>query len=133
MSMKTYFDDNALIYFWNAKIKPLLQEKVSREFKTGSQNEYKVLSDNNFTNELKAKLDSIGAVMTYKGSVATKAELPTEGNITGDTWNVSEDGANYAWNGTDWDDLGGSIDLSEYIKDADLVAITNAEIDTICV
>lgn len=133
MSMKTYFDDNALTYLWNAKIKPLFQEKVSREYKTGSQNEYKVLSDNNFTNELKAKLESIGAVMTYKGSVATYADLPVEGNVVGDTWNVSEMGTNYAWNGTEWDDLGGSVDLSEYLKTADLVAITNAEIDTICV
>lgn len=30
MSTKKYFDDNALTYFWNAKIKPLFGTKVDK-------------------------------------------------------------------------------------------------------
>lgn len=70
--------------------------------------------------------------MTYKGTVATYAELPTSGQSIGDVWNVTENGHNYAWSGTAWDDLGGDVDLSEYVKHSELIAITNAEIDTIC-
>lgn len=132
MSTKKYFDDNALTYFWNAKIKPLFATKVDKELKTGSQSVYKVLSDNNFTDALKTKLEAIGSVMTYKGTVATYSALPTSGQIVGDVWNVTENGHNYAWSGTTWDDLGGDVDLSEYVKHSELIAITNSEIDTIC-
>lgn len=132
MSTKKYFDDNSLTYFWNAKIKPLFGTKVDKELKTGSQSVYKVLSDNNFTDALKTKLEAIGSVMTYKGTVATQSALPTTGQTVGDVWNVTENGHNYAWSGTAWDDLGGDVDLSEYVKHSELIAITNAEIDTIC-
>lgn len=60
--------------------------------------------------------------MHYKGSVAAVSQLPTSGNEVGDFYNVTATGENYAWDGSAWD-LTGSI--------VDLVAITNAEIDTI--
>lgn len=56
----------------------------------------------------------------YKGSKATYEELPAEGNKVGDVWNVvaahgtTPAGTNYAWTGTEWDALGGNIDLSNY-------------------
>lgn len=56
----------------------------------------------------------------YKGSKATYEELPAEGNQTGDVWNVvaahgtTPAGTNYAWTGTEWDALGGLVDLSTY-------------------
>lgn len=56
----------------------------------------------------------------YKGSKATYEELPAEGNQTGDVWNVVDAhgttpaGTNYAWTGTEWDALGGLVDLSTY-------------------
>ena len=55
----------------------------------------------------------ISAAMIYKGSVATYTDLP-KSNKTGDVYNVKENGANYAWDGTDWDYLGATIDLSGY-------------------
>ena len=61
----------------------------------------------------------LSTVYNYKGSVNTYAELPT-GATVGDVYNVVEAnegipaGTNYAWNGTLWDALGGSIDLSGY-------------------
>lgn len=63
--------------------------------------------------------DQITNLYTYKGSKATFAELPVV-NEVGDTWNVEEAygnhpaGTNWSWNGTEWDALAGSIDLSGY-------------------
>lgn len=67
--------------------------------------------------ELKA---SVAAALDYKGTKDTYEELPAEGNKKGDVWNVVEAhgttpaGTNYAWDGTTWDPLGGTIDLSGY-------------------
>lgn len=69
--------------------------------------------------------DQITNLYTYKGSKATFAELPVV-NEVGDTWNVEEAynnhpaGTNWAWNGTEWDALAGSIDLSGYALKADV-------------
>lgn len=69
----------------------------------------------------------------YKGSCAF-ADLPTEGNETGDVWNVTDAGGtdahgqaihagdNVIWNGTGWDVSTGTIDLSAYY--------TSAQVDT---
>lgn len=67
--------------------------------------------------ELKA---SVAAALDYKGTKDTYEELPTKGNKKGDVWNVvaahgtTPAGTNYAWDGTQWDPLGGTIDLSGY-------------------
>jgi hypothetical protein len=59
-------------------------------------------------------------VYTYKGSVASYENLPTENQKIGDVYNVEAahgnipPGTNYAWNGSAWDSLGGSVDLSNY-------------------
>jgi len=44
------------------------------------------------------------AAMHYKGSVASKEALPTDAAV-GDLYNVSDTGANYAFNGSTWDDV----------------------------
>ncbi len=62
------------------------------------------------------------AVYTYRGSKASYGSLPESGNTVGDVWNVEDTGKNYAWTGTEWDDLGGTFEIQ---------AITNAEIDAI--
>lgn len=54
-------------------------------------------------------------VFHYKGSVATYADLPAADNQVGDVYNVLDTGANYAWAGTEWDDLSGIVDLSNYV------------------
>lgn len=67
--------------------------------------------------ELKA---SVAAALDYKGTKDTYDDLPTKGNKKGDVWNVvgahgtTPAGTNYAWDGTQWDPLGGTIDLSGY-------------------
>ena len=52
--------------------------------------------------------------------------LPTSDQVVGDTYNLEDSGMNVAWNGTEWDDLGAIIDLTGYVKETDLVEVTNA-------
>lgn len=69
----------------------------------------KVLDD-----KIEAVKNSISSVYNYKGSVNDFASLPTDAAV-GDVYNVgTTDGPNYAWNGTSWDSLGGTVDLSGY-------------------
>ena len=76
----------------------------------------------------------VSSVYKYRGSVVDKATLeaiPTANLTVGDVYNVQDSGMNYAWTGSEWDNLGSDIDLSGYLEEADLIAITNGEIDTI--
>ena len=64
----------------------------------------------------KTEIDNkVASVYKYKGSVATYAALPSTGQVVGDVYNVEENGANYAWDGSTWDKLGETIDLSPYL------------------
>lgn len=86
-----------------------------------------------------AKKSDISSVLKYKGSKNTYAELPSSGQQTGDVWNIVQAdashnvkaGDNVAWNGSSWDVLSGTVDLSNYVQDSDLVEITTGEIDSI--
>ena len=60
-------------------------------------------------------------VYRYKGTKATVAELPESAEV-GDVWDVTENGKNFAWNGTEWDDLGGTFEI-EAATDADIDAL----------
>lgn len=74
----------------------------------------KVVADdlaNNYYN--KSQVDSkFTSVYIFKGSVDTIEDLPTEGNIVGDVWNVRKNDTNYAWTSEGWDALGGTAELS---------------------
>ena len=80
--------------------------------------------------------NSLTSVMTYKGTVANYSDLPSSDVAVGDTYNITNASANNnagdnaTWNGSGWDILGSMIDLSTYLQRSELVAITNAEIDT---
>lgn len=76
-----------------------------------------------------AKSADLTTVYKYQGTVATFAELPTglsEGDV-GKVWNVTNAdkahgvnaGDNLAWNGTEWDNLAGVVDLSGYVEKVD--------------
>lgn len=74
-------------------------------------------------------------VMKYAGQVDNYSDLADVTKNKGDVWNIvnadSEHGIkagdNVAWNGTDWDDLSGMVDLSIYAEKADYQkAITSA-------
>ena len=74
----------------------------------------KVVADdlaNNYYN--KSQVDSkFTSVYIFKGSVDTIEDLPTEGNIIGDVWNVRKNDTNYAWTSEGWDPLGGTAELA---------------------
>lgn len=79
-----------------------------------------------FSNPYKVTAEQLGltTVYQYKGSVATYADLPTTGQKVGDVWNVEtadpdhgiKAGDNVAWDGAQWDILGGNHDLSGYAQ-----------------
>lgn len=131
MSNYDYLDNNGLLYLIGLIKNSLNTKAEESELNTKVDKvDGKGLSTEDFTTAEKQKLASIGAVMTYKGSVATYDDLPKTDNVIGDTYNVSSDGKNYCWNGTTWDDLGGSIDLSLYVQKTELVPISNEQIQT---
>ena len=80
-------------------------------------------------NQIKTDL---GSALTYKGSVDSYDQLPEEAEV-GDTWNVAQAyqtypaGTNYAWTGSAWDALGGSVDLSGYQTKSDETLATSAK------
>lgn len=79
-----------------------------------------------FSNPHKVTAEQLGltTVYQYKGSVATYANLPTTGQKIGDVYNVEtadpdhgiKAGDNVAWDGAQWDILGGNHDLSGYAQ-----------------
>lgn len=69
---------------------------------------------------------AVSSALKYKGTKNTTSELPTSGNAIGDVWNITSAcdaitelpkvnaGDNVAWNGSAWDVLAGTVDLSSY-------------------
>lgn len=81
-------------------------------------------ADFNNPHKVTAKQLGLTTVYQYKGSVATYANLPTTGQKVGDVWNIEtadpdhgiKAGDNVAWDGAQWDTLGGNHDLSGYAR-----------------
>lgn len=76
--------------------------------------------------EAKDATERITKAMVYKGSVATYADLPTDADVgymynvqTADTPHGIKAGDNVVWSGSDWDNVGGKVDLSDYALIAD--------------
>lgn len=120
-----YLDNNGVLYLWG-KVKALVSTAVSGltiPTKTSDlTNDSGFLTQHQDLSGYALKSDLV-SMYKYKGSVATVSALPSSGNTTGDVWNVEASGMNYAWNGSAWDALGESLQIT---------AITNAELDTIC-
>lgn len=74
------------------------------------------LSDYNNPHKVTAAQLGLSNAYKYKGSVETYEDLPTSAE-SGDVYNVvkgdkeqgTADGANFAWDGTKWDNLGGLL------------------------
>lgn len=81
-------------------------------------------ADFNNPHKVTAKQLGLTTVYQYKGSVATYANLPATGQKVGDVWNIEtadpdhgiKAGDNVAWDGAQWDTLGGNHDLSGYAQ-----------------
>lgn len=71
-----------------------------------------------------AKKDDISKVYKYKGTKTNFSELTTSGNNIGDVWNITnadtanhiKAGDNVVWDGSKWDNLSGTVDLSNYLQ-----------------
>lgn len=76
--------------------------------------------------------EKVAHAYVYRGSDTYENILAKEDPEVGDVWNsttangVYPKGTNYAWNGTEWDALGGEVDLSTY----QVKAITVGEAST---
>ena len=102
-----------------AATKKYVFDKVSAET-TRATNVENTLSTN-LNNEItraKAEEDSIRAIASsafhFKGTKDSYDDLPKTGNKQGDVWQVGD--KEYAWNGSEWVELGFNIDLSPYAK-----------------
>ena len=81
-------------------------------------------ADYNNPHKVTAAQLGLTTVYKYKGSVETYADLPTSEQQIGDVWNVEtadpdhgiKAGDNVAWDGAQWDTLGGNHDLSGYAQ-----------------
>lgn len=77
----------------------------------------------------------ISTVFNYKGTVDTYANLPSQDQVTGDVYIVTngegaEDNQEYVWDGTAWEALGTTVDLSGYATTANVTqAIATATND----
>ena len=92
----------------DAEIQQLISDIETRLSNKVDKVEGKGLSTNDFTDDLLNLLKKVSKPLNYKGSVPTYNDLPTEGNLEGDVWNVTKTDVNYAWTGADWDPFGSS-------------------------
>ena len=76
----------------------------------------------------------VGGAYRYRGSVEKFTDLPKEGQVVGDVWNIEnadiahniKAGDNVAWNGTSWDRLAGTVDLSSYVTHEEFAPVKEA-------
>ena len=77
-------------------------------------------------NSTYAKKSDITNIYKFKGTKTNYDDLHTIDRVTGDVWNITnadaehgiKAGDNVAWNGTEWDNLSGTVDLSAYATTA---------------
>lgn len=84
-----------------------------------------------FKQEVEKALEGLQGVMRYKGSVATEADLPTEGNVSGDVWNIQDTDENVSWDGEKWDKFGRAVDTSIFATKTELDSKVNKTGDTL--
>lgn len=110
-----------LLYIYNPDVANALVEKL----------EAGLIEIKELQEEIEKALQDLQGVLRYKGSVQTEEDLPTEGNVIGDVWNIISTDENVAWTGTEWDKFGSAIDLSGYLtKDAAKALYINADAST---
>ena len=86
------------------------------------------LNDYGITNAYtKTEVDGlVSGVLHYKGTKATTSALPSSGNITGDVWHITADSSEWAWDGSTWQELGTTVDLTGYLQSSDIAAWAKA-------
>ena len=129
MALKRYLDESGLTLVWG-KITGLttaidnkvtaLTQNVSTLSGSVESNYYTSAKTDEQIKKAVARIKSdMASVFKFKGTKDTIADLPESGNTTGDVWHVlnggtGETNAEYVWNGTAWEELGTTVDLSGY-------------------
>ena len=111
---------------YGTKDKNGVLEDLLKPTSTIDENKYGVVSPKAVYDYLKdyAKKSDISAVYKYKGTKTNYSELTTSGNTVGDVWNITKAdtanhikaGDNVVWDGNKWDNLSGTVDLSNYLQ-----------------
>lgn len=85
----------------------------------------------------------VASALRYKSSVNAVTDLPASGQKIGDVYNVKTAGGtdtdgvaikagdNVVWNGTGWDVLAGTVDLSTYALKSEVQAVSGGAITTV--
>ena len=77
------------------------------------------------------QIDSkLSGAYIYRGSKLNREELPGEGNVQGDVYNLQDSGMNVAWDGEDWDNLGSIFDTTKIDKDIEDLQAKDIELQT---
>lgn len=123
--MAKFLDQAGLAILW-AQIKGLIPEGTivtETELVQILSNYVTTNTLNTTVEELEQKIaEEASKVFTFKGSVTTYDDLPTENQEIGDVYNIEQAdpdegilaGDNVVWTGDSWDKLAGSVDLSAY-------------------
>lgn len=112
----------------DAEIQQLISDIETQLSNKVDKVEGKGLSTNDFTDDLLNLLKKVSKPLNYKGSVPTYNDLPTEGNLEGDVWNVTKTDVNYAWTGTGWDPFGSSaVNIVDDLTTGGATAALSAE------
>lgn len=86
------------------------------------------LSKNYYTKEetyTRTEIDGkIAGVFHFKGTAEAYENLPVEGNVAGDVYQVGK--LEYAWNGTEWVEFGFVVDLSNHATKAEVKEVADA-------
>lgn len=67
--------------------------------------------------------NAVNTVFSYKGTKQNIQSLPVENNKVGDVWHVTSSAGEYVWNGTSWEQLGSTIDLTGYLQQVSIAGI----------
>ena len=124
---KSYMD-TAKEYMQKAQEALAAAQAIQSVVDTAKANAEKCLAD------VEAVKESLAKMITYQGSVDNYSDLPTSPQV-GYSYNIKNAdkehgvnaGDNVVWNGTDWDNFGGAIDMSlfaELGKDVRFNAVT---------
>lgn len=104
------------------------QELVAYDFSDKNNQIYQVLAVDSVIRIINVLTDyinmAVSSVFKYKGTKATISALPVSNNQTGDVWHVTADSSEYVWNGSSWEELGTTVDLSSYLQSITVAGIT---------
>ena len=113
---KSYMD-TAKEYMQKAQEALAAAQAIQSVVDTAKANAEKCLAD------VEAVKESLAKMITYQGSVDNYSDLPTSPQV-GYSYNIKNAdkehgvnaGDNVVWNGTDWDNFGGAIDMSLFAE-----------------